>query len=283
MSGQQPTVVPRKRISRAGRLRHRLIWVFAAVGALLVLAVAWPLLRTLLSTTPRALWQALLDPAVRQSVLITFYAAAIATALALVTGVPLAYVLARADFPGKHLVEGIINLPIVVPHTAAGIALLMVLGRQSLLGRLAGLAGVTFVDAVPGVVAGMLFVSLPFLVTSARDAIAAVDPELERVAETLGASPWQAVRYVTLPLAWRGIMSGAAMMWGRAISEFGAVIILAYHPSTVPVLVYERFSGFGLAAATPVAVWLIVASLLVFLALRLLAGDDPDAVPESDF
>jgi molybdate/tungstate transport system permease protein len=259
-----------------------LIWTFAAAGGLLVLFVVWPLLRTLLGTSPAALWQALIDPTVRDSVLVTFYAATWATALALLIGVPLAYVLARTDFPGKRLVEGVINLPIVVPHTAAGIALLLVLGRQSLLGRFFGLLGIRFVDAVPGIVAGMLFVSLPFLVTAARDAIATVDPELERVAETMGATPWQAVRYVTLPMAWRGIMSGAAMMWGRAISEFGAVVILAYHPRIVPVLVYERFSGFGLSSATPVAVWLILSSLLVFVALRLLAGPDHNLPTDDD-
>jgi molybdate/tungstate transport system permease protein len=108
---------------------------------------------------------------------------------------------------------------------------------------------VQFVDDVPGIVVGMLFVSLPFLVNAAREAFAQVDPELERQAETMGASRWQAFRYVTLPLARRGILAGALLMWGRGISEFGAVIILAYHPKIVPVLVYERFAGFGLAAA----------------------------------
>ena len=116
----------------------------------------------------------------------------------------------------------------------------------------------------------MLFVGLPFLVNGARQAFEGVDPELEQMAYSDGASPWQAFTRVTLPLSWRGISSGAVLMWGRGISEFGAVIILAYNPKIVPVLVYERFTAFGLDAVKPVAVLLVAASLAVFLTLRLL-------------
>jgi molybdate/tungstate transport system permease protein len=167
-------------------------------------------------------------------------------------------------------VEGLINLPIVIPHTAAGIALLMVFGRNGSAGRFFGAFGVRFTDTTAGIVVGMLFVSLPFLVNAAREAFAAVDPELEAMALTLGGSRWQAFRYVTLPLAIPGITAGAVMMWGRGISEFGAIIILAYHPKTVPVLVFERLEGFGLSYARPVAVILILASLVVFVLLQLL-------------
>jgi molybdate/tungstate transport system permease protein len=184
--------------------------------------------------------------------------------------VPLAFLLARYDFRGRPWVEGIISLPIVIPHTAAGIALLMVFGQQAPLGRFLGAAGVRFTDQVPGIVVGMLFVSLPFLVTAAQEAFGAVDVELEQMAAVQGASSWQVFRYVTLPLTWRGVLAGAVMMWGRGISEFGAVIILAYHPKTIPVLVYERFAGFGLNAALPVASLLILTSLFVFVLLRVL-------------
>ena len=242
----------------------------AALGALLLLFVLLPLLSTLLNTSPAMLWQAVADAEVSASLGLTFYAAAWATLLALPTGVTLAYLLARHEFWGKRWVEGIVNLPIVVPHTAAGIALLMVLGRQAPLGRALGAFGLRFTDQVPGIVVGMLFVSLPFLVNTAREAFAAVDPELERVAETMGATRWQAFLYIALPLAWRGILAGAVMMWGRGISEFGAVVILAYHPKIVPVLTYERFAGFGLNAALPVTVILILASLAVFVLLQVL-------------
>ena len=243
---------------------------FAMAGGLLLLFVLLPLLSTLVRTPASALWQTLTDAEVSASLGLTFYAAAWATALALFTGVPLAYLLARYNFPGKRWVEGIINLPIVVPHTAAGIALLTVFGRQAPVGQALGAVGLHFVDDVPGVVVAMLFVSLPFLLNAAREAFAMVDPELEGVAQTMGASRWQAFLYVTLPLAWRGIVAGAVMMWGRGISEFGAVVILAYYPKIIPILAYERFAGFGLRAAEPVAVVLILASLTMFVILQVL-------------
>ena len=224
----------------------------------------------LVGTQPTVLWQSLSDSEVIESLALTFYAAAWATGLALMTGIPLAYLLARYEFRGKTWLQGMINLPIVIPHTAAGIALLMIFGRQAIIGRVLGRIGVQFADSLPGIVVAMLFVSLPFLVNTAREAFALVDPELEQVAATEGASRWQSFIYVTLPLAWRGIMAGMLMMWGRGISEFGAVVILAYHPKIVPVLVYERFAGFGLKAAQPVAVLLILASLVVFLLLQAL-------------
>ena len=245
---------------------------FVILGSLLILFIAWPLLRTITASGPALLWQTLLDEEVRDSILLTFTASLVATVLAFVCGVPLAYLLARTDFPGKWLVEGIVDLPIVVPHSAAGIALLMVFGRRALLGRTFGLLGLKFVSAAPGIVIAMLFVSLSFLVSSAREGFESVDPRLERVARTLGASPWGAFWRVAFPLAWRSILSGMILMWARGLSEFGAVVILAYHPMVAPVLLYERFESFGLAYARPVAALIILICLLTFVALRAVAG-----------
>ncbi|MBU1877402.1 MAG: ABC transporter permease, partial [Chloroflexi bacterium] len=227
-------------------------------------------------------WATLTDPEVLASLWLTFYASALATGVALVTGVPLAYLLARYEFPGKGLVTGLIDLPVIIPHTAAGVALLMVFGRQAPLGRLGSAVGLHFTEDVAGIVVAMLFVSLPFLVNTARETFALIDPELERVAWVLGASPWQAFRYVILPLAWRGILAGALMAWARGISEFGAVVILAYHPQVIPVLVYERFAGFGLSAALPVAVILILAALVTLTTLRALLGRQHAALQSWD-
>ncbi len=249
-------------------MRNRLLFTFALLGAALVLFIALPLARTLLASSPALLAQTLLEPEVRAAILLTFGASALATLLALVLGVPLAYVLARADFPGKAFVEALLDIPVVVPHSAAGIALLMVFGRQALLGRLFGHLGLRFVSAVPGIVIAMLFVSLSFLVNAARDGFRAVDERLERVARTLGASPWEVFWQVTFPLAWRSILSGVIMMWARGLSEFGAVVILAYHPMVAPVLIFERFESYGLNYARPVATLVILISLAVFLVLR---------------
>jgi molybdate/tungstate transport system permease protein len=166
-------------------------------------------------------------------------------------------------------VEALVNLPIVIPHTAAGVALLLVFGRRGLLGQWLAPLGVAFTDNFAGIVVGMLFVSLPFLVNLSRESFALVDEELERVALIDGATPWQAFWHVSLPQAWRGVLAGALMMWARGISEFGAVVILAYHPKIVPVLVFERFEGFGLVAAQPVAALLVLVALATFIFLRL--------------
>ncbi len=254
-------------------MSNRLYVPFAVVGAALIWFVGWPLLRTVGASSPRLLWQTLAEPQVGDAVLLTFAASAAATVVALVLGVPLAYVLARADFPGKAFVEAVIDLPVVVPHSAAGIALLMVFGRSGAVGRAFAALGVRFVSAVPGIVIAMLFVSLAFLVNAARDGFRSVDPRLEAVARTLGATPWEAFWQVALPLAWRNILSGVIMMWARGLSEFGAVVILAYHPMVAPVLIFERFESYGLAYARPVATLVILISLFVFFLLRWVSRD----------
>lgn len=256
-------------------MRGKVPWmriVFGLLAGLLLAFVLWPLLQTAVSTSPHALWDTISEPEVRRAIGLTFYASAIATAVALITGVPLAYLLARHDFPGKALVQGLIDLPIVIPHTAAGIALLLVFGRQGVLGKAFSTIGIRFVSSVPGIVIAMLFVSMPFLVNAAREGFSAADERLERVARTLGAGPWAAFRRVALPLAARSILSGTILMWARGLSEFGAVVILAYHPMVAPVLLYERFESYGLSYARPVAVWILIASLGAFLLLRAVAG-----------
>jgi molybdate/tungstate transport system permease protein len=242
--------------------------LFSVLGGLLLLFILLPLISIVLGTTPQSLWLALIDSEVLRSIGLTFGAAAVATLLTGCTGVPLAFLLARRTFRGKRLVEALISLPIVIPHTAAGVALLLVFGRRGLLGQWLTPLGIAFTDNVAGIVVGMLFVSLPFLVNLSRESFALVDEELERVALIDGATPWQAFWYVSLPQAWRGVLAGALMMWARGISEFGAVVILAYHPKVVPVLVFERFEGFGLIAAQPVAALLVLIALATFIFLR---------------
>ncbi len=253
-----------------------LTWVFGLAGGVLVLFVALPLAALLFGAPPGELARAFDDAELLRSLGLTFGSAAAAALIAMLSGVPLAYLLARRRFPGKRLLEGLIDLPIVVPHTAAGIALLMVFGSRGLVGAPLARLGIFFTDRPAGIVAAMLFVSLPYLVNMSREAFARVDRELEATALVEGANAWQAFYYVSLPLAWRGIIGGAMMMWARGISEFGAVVILAYHPKIVPVLVYERFEGFGLSAAQPAAALLVLASLVVFGLLRWLMMREED-------
>ncbi|HOE35535.1 MAG TPA: ABC transporter permease [Anaerolineaceae bacterium] len=245
---------------------------FAIAGSILILFIILPVLVTLLSVSLQSLLETITDREVARSIGLTFIAAAIATSLGLLFGLPLAYIMARVKFPGKSLLSGIIDLPLIIPHTAAGIALLLVFGRQGILGGPLSNLGIFFTDRLGGIVVGMMFVSLPLLVNASREAFHSVNPELEHAARVDGANAWQVFWNITLPLAWRGILSGAITMWARGISEFGAVAILAYSPKIIPVLIYERFQGFGLSSATPVAALLMILVLIVFLVLRWLAS-----------
>lgn len=245
--------------------------VFILLAIILIAFIGYPIILTLTGSPPRVFWETILDDQVQQSILFTFQSSLIATGIGLLTGIPLAYLLARNDFPGKRLIEGIIDLPIVIPHSAAGIALLLALGRGSVLGQGFEALGLRFVSAAPGVVAAMLFVSVPFLIDSSREGFESVDPQLEYIARTLGSSSWNAFWRVSFPLAWRSIFSGLIMMWARGISEFGAVVILTYHPMIAPVLLYERFQSFGLDYALPVASLVILISMIIFLILRSLS------------
>lgn len=260
-------------------MRHDSMSVVFAILALVLLAfILAPVVKTVFSSSPGTLWDTLRDESVYSSVLLTVLAGLLATLIGIVVGVPLAYLLARRQFRGKRFLEALIDVPIVIPHSAAGIALLFVFGRQFLLGKLFGHVGITFVDTLAGVVIAMMFVSVPFLIDSSKDAFKAVDVRMEKVARTLGASPWQTFFRVSLPLAWRGIFSGSVMMWARAMSEFGAVLILAYHvpffgdwAMVAPVLVNDRYTAHGLDTALPVASLVILISLVIFVALRYIA------------
>ena len=172
---------------------------------------------------------------------------------------------------------GIIDLPVVIPHSAAGIALLGFVSRDSAVGKLGSLVGLNFVGHPAGIAVAMAFVSVPYLINSARDGFAGVPVRLEKAALTLGASTTRVFFTVSLPLAWRNIISGLILMFARGMSEFGAVIVVAYHPMITPVMIYERFGSFGLKYARPVSVLFIIITLGAFIALRLMAKEKKDA------
>jgi molybdate/tungstate transport system permease protein len=246
----------------------------SGLGAVLVLFIVGPLLRLLAESSSTGLIESLHDRELRESITLTVVTAGIATLLAAVLGIPLAYLLARVSFPGRRVVQGLVDLPVVVPHPVAGIALLLFLGRRSAVGSVLGRLGLEFVSHVPGIVAAMLFVSAPILVSAAREAFRGVDPQLERVARTLGDSGWSAFRRVTLPLAGRGILAGSILAWARSVSEFGSVVILTYNPKVASIYIFDRFTAFGLSAAIPPAIILLLVALTVFILVQVLQPKD---------
>jgi molybdate/tungstate transport system permease protein len=220
------------------------------------------------SESIQALIDAFNDPIVKYAIWLSIETAFYATCIALVLGIPLAYLLARKDFFGKAFIKSIVDLPVVIPHTVAGIALLTVFGAHGIIGAPLENASIKFVDAMPGIVVAMLFVSIPFVINSAQDGFEAVDRRLENVARNLGASRLKTFTTITLPLASRNIFTGSIMAWARAVSEFGAVIILVYYLKVAPTLIYDKFIEGGLYASRPVAILLILVCLTVFIVLR---------------
>jgi len=253
------------------RERSAFIVFSALAGSLLILFLLGPLVSTLASSSPE-IPGALGDARIVEAITTSVICALAATLLTLATGVPLAYVLTRVDFRGRRIIDGLLDLPILIPHNAAGIALLFFFSSKSPLGGALGSAGLSLVDTVLGIVAAMAFVSAPFMVRSAQEAFRSVDPSLEQVARSLGASQAEALVYVTLPLSGRGILTGCVLTWARAVSEFGAVVVLAYYPKTAPVLLFDVLIGEGLQRATPITGILILIGVLVFTLSRALQG-----------
>jgi molybdate/tungstate transport system permease protein len=244
----------------------------AATSSVLVLAfILLPLLEMMLEPTVADMAATLKDADVRHAIGLSLGAALGAALIALVLGTPFAYLLARSDFRGKRLVESAVDLPIMIPHPVIGIALLSIAGKNHWLGKLMIDAGVRLMGTPTGIVAVMLFVGLPFFVNTVKTGFEAVPQRLENVSRSLGATPAATFIRITFPLTWRSLVVCVIMCMARAISEFGAIVIVAYHPMVAPVMIYERFTAYGLKYSQPVAVWLILVSLLLFLLLRLFA------------
>jgi molybdate/tungstate transport system permease protein len=246
-------------------------WILLILSSLVLLFILAPLAGMFLHTGGSELLETVNDQEVRASIWLTIWVAFAATFFFAIGAIPLAWLLARKKFPMKNIVQGIIDLPVVLPHTAAGIAVLGFISRDGLLGKVANSVGLTLINNPAGIAFAMAFVSIPFLINSARDGFAAVPERLEKAALSLGASRTRVFFTISLPLAWRSIMTGFVMMFARGMSEFGAVVIVAYHPMVAPVLIYERFSSFGLKYARPASVLFIIVALAVFILLRLIA------------
>ncbi len=246
-------------------------WILLFLSSIVLLFILAPLAGMFLKTGGSEFFAAASDNEVQASIWLTVWISFISTFLFSLAAVPFAWVLARKSFPLKSVVQAVIDLPVVLPHTAAGIALLGFISREGVLGKAASAAGLNLVNNPAGIAIAMAFVSLPFLINASRDGFAAVPERLEKAALNLGASQSRVFFTISLPLAWRSIITGFVLMFARGMSEFGAVVIIAYHPMIAPVLIYDRFSSFGLAYARPAAVLFIIVALIVFTLLRLLS------------
>jgi molybdate/tungstate transport system permease protein len=209
---------------------------------------------------------------VKSALITTFEASLVSTGILTLLGVPSAYFLARKDFKGKSVVEGLLDVPLAVPHTVAGIMVLTGFGRRGLLGPFTSSIGLRVSDSFWGVVAAMMFVSSPLIVDTAKAGFYSVNPSLEAVSRSLGAGPWTTFFKITLPLSWRSIVAGIILSWARALSEVGSLLVVAYFPKTINIVILEFLDEFGLPYAIAVAVPFLLMTLTLFVLLRILVG-----------
>jgi molybdate/tungstate transport system permease protein len=213
--------------------------------------------------------QVAIESKVIDAILLTFGAGLAVVIILLILGTPLAYVLARTHSRVNSFAEALIDIPLVLPHTVAGIMIYLLFMQRGLLGAPFKDVGIVFEDAVPGIVVAMLFVSMPFYINTVREGFQKVPLHIENVARTLGASRFRAFALVVFPLSARHVLNGSILAWGRAISEFAAVIIIAYYPMIVSTLIYYRFTTGGLKESSAIAFLMILASFTVFIILRI--------------
>lgn len=241
--------------------------------------LALPLVAVFLKVLPQeGVWATLQQPLVTEALRLSVITSLSSLLLAVVFGTPIAYLLARRHLPGAALLDTLIDLPMVLPPTVAGVALLMAFGRRGLLGSWLDAVGIQIAFTTVAVVLAQSFVSMPFYIRAARAGFQSVDQELERVAYTLGYSAFSTFLRVTVPLALPALLGGAVMAWARALGEFGATIMFAGNligrTQTMPLAIYIAMES-DLTAALVLSAILVIVSFSVLFFVRLLLHRSP--------
>jgi molybdate/tungstate transport system permease protein len=256
--------------------------IFGVLGSILFVNLVLPIA----SLPFQADWSkwitALRQPQALQALVISIEASAISLAIMALFGIPLGYLLARADLPLKRIWISLVFLPMVVPDLAAGILLLRTFGPYGSIGQALDSRGISLSNNLAGIVLAQLFVAAPFAIISATASFAAVDKKFEMAAATLGDSQWYIFRRISLPLAWPGIAAGLTLAWIRALGEFGSTLIVAYNPHSLPVYMWIKFESEGLNGAMPAAFCLVIlagGAVLVSMLLNRLTGFTDVAAP----
>ncbi|MEU8510109.1 ABC transporter permease [Kitasatospora sp. NPDC048722] len=267
-----PSVPPGPKAPRRRQHAPRVPVTLLLPALLGLVFLVLPLLGLLVRAPWSALSEKLTSTAVWDALRLSLICATLATAVSLVLGVPLAWLLARTELPGRRVIRALVTLPLVLPPVVGGVALLLVLGRRGIVGSwLDSAFGITLPFTTTGVVIAEAFVAMPFLVISVEGALRAADPRYEEAAATLGASRLTAFRRVTLPLIAPGIAAGAVLAWARALGEFGATITFAGNfpgkTQTMPLAVYLAMES-DPEAAIALSLVLLAVSVAVLVGLR---------------
>ncbi len=278
-----PTAYAGVALISAAAVAYRASWsgfgvVAVTLGTGLVVLLGLPLALFVVRQEPSLVIEQAARPAVHRTLYLAIYGPLLAAIVALGLGIPLAWVLARG-FAGQSLVESLVDLPLVVPHSVAGLIVLFGFGQGGAFPHL------SILGTMLGLVLALTFVSAPFAVNAVREAFEAIDPRIEYAARVHGASEFETFRRVTGPLALRGMITGGVLAWARAVSEFGAVAVVAYsvrffYPPAgdfvssqhAPVFVFNAYRSEGLAESGAVALLLLGLAAILFVVVRWLTG-----------
>ncbi|HVN15775.1 MAG TPA: ABC transporter permease [Anaerolineales bacterium] len=248
-------------------------WVFVLPSLVLVVLIGLPLFALVWRSIGKDFFTYALSENAFSALKLSLLTSSISVGLGLLTGTPLAYLLARWKFPGHTLIDMLVDVPVVLPPAVAGIALLMAFGRMGILGRWLNMIGITIPFTTVAVVIAQSFVATPFLVRSAKIGFAAIDPQLQEAAWIEGANEWQVFRYVMIPIAGRALLTGVIMSWTRSLGEFGATILFAGNlegtTQTMPLAIYVGFEQ-DMKIALTLSVMLLAVSLVFMALLRRL-------------
>lgn len=221
-------------------------------------------------------WQAVTDPRVLASYRVTLLAATYSTAVVLVIGLMLAWILVRYRFPGRALLDAAVDLPFALPTAVAGLTLSVLLAPGGWVGQWFAPLGIKLSYAFPGLVIAMIFTSLPFVVRSVQPVLADIGSEYEEAARTLGASPGQTARRILLPALVPALFTGGSQAFIRSLGEFGAVVMIAgnipYKTEVTSLMIFSRLAEYNYPAAAAIATVVLAASLLLLFLLQALQG-----------
>jgi len=259
---------------RSVQIKKKLALVGAGILiAAVTLYLFLPILAVFLRITPEQFFQTLQDPNVISALWLSLFTTAITLTIVILIGTPFAYFHSRYSYPGKVIVDTLIDLPLVLPPAVAGVALLMLYGRVGLLGKYFNMVGIQIAFTTLAVIMAQIFVASPFYLRQAKSLFEQIDPAYEQTSRTLGASPVRTLFLVTLPMTTSGLISGAVMTFGRALGEFGATIMFAGNvpgtTQTMPLAVYVGMQGDFYVGLT-ISILLVIISFAIMIAVRLI-------------
>ncbi len=259
-----------KEQARSQMQNRNTFWLWLLATPMLLFLVL-PLVALIARIEPAAFFENLNNRQVAQAISLSLTTTAVSTCVTLLFGTPLAYLLARRPFRGRAIIDTLLDLPMVLPPSVAGIALLITFGRRGWIGAHLASMGISLAFSQPAVILAQIFVAAPFYIKAAITGFAGVERDLEQAAAIDGANGWRIFRYITAPLAWPVLFGGAVMTWARALGEFGATIIFAGNfpgrTQTMPLAIYIGFE-LDLNVALTLSFILLATSFLVLFVVK---------------